>query len=73
MWARSNLDLPQLVPKLLAVYLLSAIGLKGGVELQKSGLDAQVLSALGTAVLVSLAVPVWTFFLLRRRLGVPNG
>ena len=71
-WARSNLDLPQPVPKLLATYLLLAIGFKGGVELHKSGLDARVFTALGAALLVALAVPVWTFFLLRRRLGVPN-
>ena len=56
-WARSNLELPQPVPKLLAVDLLMAIGFKGGVELHKSGLDARVLTALGAAVLVSLAVP----------------
>ncbi len=71
-WARSNLELPQPVPKLLAVYLLLAIGFKGGVELSKSGLDGGVVAALGAAMLVSVAVPVWTFFLLRRRFGVAN-
>src|SRR4028119_2008005 len=71
-WAGSNLEVPQPVPKVLALYLLLAIGFKGGVELNKSGLDAHVFSTLGVALLAALAVPVWTFFLLRRRLGVAN-
>ncbi|CAN5134399.1 hypothetical protein BH20VER2_BH20VER2_18490 [soil metagenome] len=39
MRARSDLEIPQPAPKLLALYLPLAIGFKGGVELHKSGLD----------------------------------
>lgn len=69
---RSDLEIPQPAPKLLALYLLLAIGFKGGVELHKSGLDFAVVRALAVALLVAVAVPVWIFFALRRRLGVPN-
>jgi hypothetical protein len=69
---RSDLDIPQPTPKLLALYLLLAIGFKGGVELHKSGLDAGVMVTLGVALLVAVAVPVWIFFAMRRRMGVPN-
>lgn len=71
-WMRSDLEIPQPVPKALALYLLFAIGFKGGVELHKSGFDLQVVTVLGAALLAAAAVPVWIFFLLRRRLGVPN-
>jgi hypothetical protein len=71
-WAGSNLDVPQPVPKILALYLLLSIGFKGGVELHKSGLDAKVFTTLGVALLAAVGVPFWTFFTLRGRLGVAN-
>jgi hypothetical protein len=69
---RSDLEIPQPAPKLLALYLLLAIGFKGGVELHKSGLDRAVVFTLGAGLLVALAVPLWVFFAMRRRLGVAN-
>lgn len=71
-WVRSDLEIPQPIPKILAIYLLLAIGFKGGVELHKTGFDAHVLTVLGAALLAAAAVPVWTFFLLRRKLGAPT-
>ena len=69
---RSDLEIPQPAPKLLALYLLLAIGFKGGVELHKSGLDGGVVVTLAVGLLVAVAVPLWVFFAMRRRLGVPN-
>ena len=69
---RSDLTLPQPIPKLLSIYLLMAIGLHGGVELANSDLDAGVISLLVAAVVLAAAVPIWTFFLLRLKLDVPN-
>ncbi len=69
---RSDLDVPQPVAKLLSLYLLMSIGVKGGVELSHAGLTGEVVAGLGAGVMLSFAVPVWTFFLLRRRLGVAN-
>lgn len=66
---RSDLDVPQPVAKLLSLYLLLSIGLKGGVALSKAGFTSEVLAGLGAGVLLAFAVPVWTFFLLRKRLG----
>ena len=70
--AKSDLDIPQPIPKLLSLYLLISIGLKGGVELRSAGLNYEVLAGLGAAVALSFIVPVWTFFLLKRRLGVAD-
>jgi hypothetical protein len=66
---RSDLDVPQPIPKLLSLYLLIAIGLKGGIELRAAEASLDVFAGLGAAVALSVAVPIWTFFLLRRRLG----
>ncbi len=71
-WLRSDLEIPQPVPKVLAIYLLFAIGFKGGVELHRSGFDSHVITVLSVALLAAVAVPLWTFFALRGRLGVPN-
>ena len=68
----SDLEVPQPLPKFFSLYLLLSIGFKGGVELHKSGLTSQVTWTLGAAILMAIAVPLWTFFLLRRKLDIPN-
>ncbi len=69
---KSDLDIPQPVAKLLSLYLLMAIGLKGGVELASAEASFQVVAGLGAAVVLAAVVPVWTFFLLRKRMGTMN-
>ena len=66
---RSDLELPPAIAKALSLFLLFAIGLKGGVALHKSGLGLEVFTTLGAAMAASVIVPVWTFFALRRALG----
>ena len=44
---RSDLEFPQPIPKLLSLYLLVAIGLKGGVELRAAEASFEVLAGLG--------------------------
>lgn len=39
---KSDLEIPPPVPKLFSLYLLFAIGFKGGVELIKSGVTQEV-------------------------------
>ena len=68
----SDLVIPAPLPKLFSLYLLLAIGFKGGVELSESGLGQMVLSTLGAAILMSLLVPVTSFFILRTQLGPDN-
>lgn len=68
---RSDLELPQATRRWLALYLLFAIGMKGGVALREEGLSgaAPVLVA---AMAMSGAIPVVWFYALRRRLGNAN-
>lgn len=69
---RSDLEIPPAAAKTLSLFLLFAIGFKGGVSLATSGLGIEVLSSLGAAMAASVLVPLWTFFALRRRFGVAD-
>ena len=69
---RSDLEIPAPLPKLFSLYLLLAIGFKGGLELQHSGISGPVLPTIGAAVLMSLAVPLVSFAVLRLKLDPFN-
>lgn len=71
-WLRSDLDFPAPIPKLISLYLLLAIGFKGGVELNKSGVTGQVALTLGAALFMAVLVPLLAYTLLRRRLDTLN-
>lgn len=71
-FARSDLELPAPLPKVLALVLLFAIGLKGGVALSTSGLQADVLLIMTAALGAAVVVPLWSFFALRRKLGASD-
>jgi uncharacterized protein len=71
-WVGSDLEIPQPFSKVLALYLLLAIGFHGGVALHKSGVTNQVVFSLLAALLMAVLVPFYTFFILRRYLSVPN-
>jgi hypothetical protein len=68
----SDLEIPSPLPKLFSLYLLLAIGFRGGLELAHSGLGSQVLLTIGAAVAMSLLVPVSSFLILRTRLDSAN-
>jgi hypothetical protein len=67
--ARSNLEIPAPISRFLAMYLLMALGLKGGFALAKSGLTAGVAAALACAVTLAIVIPIVVFAVLRRRLA----
>ena len=64
--ARSNLEIPQPISRFLALYLLMALGLKGGFALNESGLTSEVAISLGTAMLLAVLVPMIGYHFLRR-------
>lgn len=69
---RSDLQIPAQIAKFLSLYLLFAIGFKGGVALSESTIDTAIVLTLLAMVLLSAVVPLYTFFLLRRRLPVAD-
>ena len=66
---RSNLEIPQAISRFLSLYLLMALGLKGGFALAESGLNVQVLVSLGAAVFMAALVPLLSYVLLSRIVG----
>ncbi|MBK16770.1 MAG: sodium-dependent bicarbonate transport family permease [Prochlorococcus sp. SP3034] len=70
---KSDLEIPAPLPKLFSLYLLLAIGFKGGIGIQESGiLNNQVLLTLSSAVLMSLLIPLFGFAILRLKFNVFN-
>ena len=66
---RSNLEMPPAISKFLSLYLLMALGLKGGFALAQSGLTPSVATSLGLAVLLAIVVPLLGYVVLRRMLS----
>jgi uncharacterized protein len=65
----SNLEIPPQVSRFLSLYLLMALGLKGGFALAESGLTTEVAVSLGTALALAVIVPALGYALLRRFLN----
>ena len=66
---RSNLEIPPAITKFLSLYLLMALGLKGGFALQKSGLTIDIAKTLSIAVMLAIIVPILGYFFLRKKLN----
>ncbi|MBM3361139.1 MAG: sodium-dependent bicarbonate transport family permease [Betaproteobacteria bacterium] len=66
---RSNLEIPAPISRFLSLYLLMALGLKGGFALAQSGLTSQVAAGLGCALVLALVVPLLALRLLRLVVG----
>ncbi len=71
-FVKSDLEIPAPLPKLFSLYLLFAIGFKGGVELVKSGVDQAVILTILASILMACVVPLYTFFILRLKLDAYN-
>ena len=66
---KSNLEIPPAISRFLSLYLLMALGLKGGFALAKSGLNAEVATTLGCAVALAVIVPLLGYQIMRRFLS----
>jgi hypothetical protein len=69
---RSDLEIPTQVAKFLSLYLLLAIGFKGGVALAESPLDGSVWLTLGSALVLAAIVPLVVFALLYKRMQIAD-
>ncbi len=69
---KSDLEIPQSTSRFISLYLLFAIGFKGGQELQHSGFNAEILKALTVCMAFAALVPLYTFFILKKKLNAEN-
>lgn len=63
--ARSDLTFPEAVAKAIAVYLMMAIGFKGGVAVAEVGIDMRLAGAVTAGAVLSFTIPIMGFALLR--------
>ncbi len=64
-FARSDLAIPEAIAKGMSLYLMAAIGLKGGVAVSKSGVDSTVLIALALGIAASFLMPFLAYAVLK--------
>jgi uncharacterized protein len=69
---KSDLEIPPGSSKFISLYLLFAIGFKGGQELAHSHFTFEIVWSLLFGILIGLVIPVYTFFLLKRKLGIED-
>ncbi len=69
---KSDLEIPQPLPKFFSLYLLLAIGFKGGYELAESGMSLNIATTMIAAVVMASLVPIYTFFILKTKLDSYN-
>ena len=62
---RSDLEFPRELSKLFSLYLLWAIGFKGGVAIRDAGLSAETMLPLIMAVVLSALIPLYVVPMLR--------
>jgi uncharacterized protein len=66
---RSNLEIPTAVSRFLSLYLLMALGLKGGFALHASGLNSDIALSLLSAIVLAALIPAVGYWVLKRKLN----
>lgn len=67
---KSDLEIPPNSSKFISLYLLFSIGFKGGQELSHEAFTAEIGWSIILGMGIALAIPIYTFFLLHRKLNV---
>ena len=67
---KSDLEIPNNSSKFISMYLLFSIGFKGGQELAHENFSNEIVFSVLAGKALSLLVPVYTYFILRRKLSV---
>ena len=69
---KSDLEIPESSSKFISLYLLFAIGFKGGQELAHSHFTTEILYSVILGLLIASLIPLYTFFILKRRVSISD-
>lgn len=69
---KSDLEIPPQSSKFISLYLLFSIGFKGGQELAHSNFSMHIIWAILFGVAIAIIIPFYTFFILKKKLGIEN-
>jgi hypothetical protein len=69
-YLKSDLEIPENSSKFISLYLLFAIGFKGGQELSHEQFTTEIGWSMLFGVFISLMIPLYTFFILKRKLNL---
>jgi uncharacterized protein len=69
---KSDLEIPKSSSKFISLYLLFAIGFKGGQELAHSTFQSEILYSILFGLLIASIIPIYTFFILKSKMSVSD-
>jgi hypothetical protein len=69
-YLKSDLEIPPNSSKFISLYLLFAIGFKGGQELSHEGFNVEVGWSMLFGILISSIIPIYTFFIIKKKMNV---
>ncbi|MGL5113266.1 MAG: sodium-dependent bicarbonate transport family permease, partial [Flavobacterium sp.] len=71
-YLKSDLEIPHDTSKFISLYLLFAIGFKGGQELAHSDFSMHIIWEILFGMVISVLIPLYTFFILKRKFNIDN-
>lgn len=69
---KSDLEIPRSSSKFISLYLLFAIGFKGGQELAHSSYNSEILYSILFGLFLSSVIPLYAFFILKTKMDAYN-
>lgn len=69
-YLKSDLEIPNNSSKFISLYLLFAIGFKGGQELSHETFTSEIMWSILFGIFISSIIPLYTFFILKSKLNV---
>ncbi len=69
-YLKSDLEIPAGSSKFISLYLLFAIGFKGGQELSHENITNEILVSMLFGIAIAGLIPIYSYFILRRKFNV---